>query len=150
MNSSVALLLTTEQCPHPVPPGKAFREGMWYFALSCHQTNHGPIASAQTVTCLPPSSIFFSQSCNPSQLAGYFSLTYKQNHVAFASAFQPCAPVCFLCLFAAAFQSPHNLPLRASPRPFPSISRADPKPIEVNRRPSIAFQGLWISFTVPL
>lgn len=92
---------------------------MWYFALSCHQTNHGSIASAQTVTCLPPSSIFFSQSFNPSQLAGYFSLTYKQNHVAFASAFQPCAPVCFLCLFAAAFQSPHNLPLRASPRPFP-------------------------------
>lgn len=136
------------QCPHPVPPGSTFRERMWYFTRSCHQTNHGSVGSTQIVTCLPPFS--FPQASTKASLQVIFLLTYKQNHVAFASVFQPYGPLRFLRLFAAAFQPPHNLPLRASPRPFPSISRADPKPIEVNRRPSIAFQGPWISSTVPL
>lgn len=88
------------------------------FHTHCHRTNHGPIALAKLVTCLPPSTILFSQSFNPSQLTDYFSQTYKQNHVAFASAFQPCAAVCSLCLFAVAFQSPHNLSVPAQALPL--------------------------------
>ena len=103
---------------------------MWYFARHCHQTNHGSIGSAQIVTCLLPSSIFFFPSFNPSQPASSFSLTYKQTRVAFASVFQPYAPLCFLRLFAAAFQSPHNLPLRASPMPFPSFAELIQNPLK--------------------